>query len=178
MATPKTLLYAVLKDIYEKSLVGSAAINYLIDKWQNEFTGIRYFPTEQEVTKVAPSAPTGDFDEMWGEDIGASYYDELGLAPPVEEDEITYVIDDSKAVGIYAHVAEGLTKVQTDRMGFTPGGLVMTLLNPELAKVNIKIEKFGKVYYQGQYHSIQEVSQAVVWDQVGGNLFTIINCGI
>ena len=175
MNTPKSVLDSCMKEIYDNKLDLTKIVTLLESRWKESFPVIQVAPTQIKTQAVAAPAPKAIvFDDLWGEDLGSGLGDELGVASP-ENSETVVVVGDKKSVP--AHVADGLSMGQLERMGFTGGGLVITLLLPALTRGKIVLKVGDAVFYKGVQFSILQCKEVVNWEQVKGNLYFVANCG-
>ena len=167
MKTPKQLLDELVPQIQGSGLSATAVKDMLINKWYDELPTVNYLEKVGEVA-ATQAVVLSQVDELWG-------MDEID----VSVNSISASSGDSEGgIQVPAHIADGLSRKQLERMKFTlGGGLVLTLLKPMLDKKAIKITTEGGFMYRGRTYRVLEVNEVVNWPLILGNLYLVVNCG-
>jgi hypothetical protein len=182
MVSPKQILDTCLAEIYNGELTANQATALIYTKWEQQYPLIQVAGTsiqtveKQVATSTTTTTVTDSIDDLWGDDLGESIADELGVEPSTETvtEEVVTV---GEKVTIAAHISDGLSKPQLDRMGFTGGGLVITMVLPQLVKKKVTLKEGDAVFYKGSQYRILEKKEVVQWTHIDGNLYLVLNCG-
>jgi hypothetical protein len=181
--TPQQVTKAVLREMTDQSKDVKWAVGRMCELWKDAFPIVKYvddvdfLSSKKKTDGSMKKRPTDDlglgFDEVWGEDLDdvSSFLGTAVTSKPKPEGPAV------QSVEFNAHVTEGLTRAQLEKTGFVQlGGLVLTLLNPMLQSITIKVRKGCHIVCRAQRYEIVENIEIVNWPEYKGHLYTVINC--